>query len=717
MNGIQYLSIGPNFGHRIGHLTEELGDRPFYWESPSGKERVLTWVSSGGYSWFHTGLGYEEITRILDDESVFRYVDQLNEAGYPYEITALRYNIGSDNGPPDPGLSGAVASWNERYASPRVVISGATRFFREFEARHGNELPTLRGDLTGHWEDGAASSARETALVRRTAEELVQAEALATLLGAPLTRDRLDEAWRNVVLFYEHTWGSWNSVSEPYSELTLAQWERKKAFADSATAQGRRLFLEATAVAGAVRSGEGQVSEVDQETGMVEVVNTLNWPRTDLVTLDAGVSRSGDQVRDESGALAPSQRLSTGELAFLTRDVPALGSRRYRVERGGTSGGEAPEGAADAFRRAGPPPGGADSTAFMVVTSELELTMDPGSGLVGSLIHRGTGRDLVSGSATVGLDDGATGLNEYLFVPGRYPDSVLRAELQAISWKEQGPLVFLMEARSEAPGAQGPLVSEVRIVEGLERVDVTNTLDKELNLDPEAVFFRFPLALADPEVRIDVPWGSFRPELGQLQGASKNYFSLQRWVDLHDDRGGATVVSIDAPMIQLGEIRTDAFVTEWLDTAEPSGTLFSYVMNNYWETNYRAGQEGVHRFTYSIRPHGGFDEAEAERFALERAQPLVALTGSPEGNPIELPFQVLAGRAVVTALKPALEGEGFLIRLYNPGTEEDQVRVEGKDGRSVRVFRSNLDEDLLAELEGPVTLGAYEIVTLLVRIR
>ena len=190
-NGIRYLSIGPNFGHRIGHFTEELGDRPFYWEGPSGESRVLTWVSGGGYAWFHTGLGFDSITARLDEERIFQYVDQILTAGYPYDITYLRYNIGSDNGPPDPGLAEAVRDWNERYASPTLRISGTTEAFREFEERYGEELPTLRGDMTGYWEDGAASSARETAMVRRVAESLPQTETLAEMRGVTLDPDLL----------------------------------------------------------------------------------------------------------------------------------------------------------------------------------------------------------------------------------------------------------------------------------------------------------------------------------------------------------------------------------------------------------------------------------------------------------------------------------------------------------------------------------------------
>ena len=61
--GVRYFSSGPNYmpnlmpdgGDRIGSTLVEHGDRPFWWVSPSGRERLLMWVAGRGYSWFHGG--------------------------------------------------------------------------------------------------------------------------------------------------------------------------------------------------------------------------------------------------------------------------------------------------------------------------------------------------------------------------------------------------------------------------------------------------------------------------------------------------------------------------------------------------------------------------------------------------------------------------------------------------------------------------------------
>jgi uncharacterized lipoprotein YddW (UPF0748 family) len=470
-----------------------------------------------------------------------------------------------------------------------------TETFREFEEKYGEGLPTYRGDMTGHWEDGAASSARETALTRRAAEHLVQTERLAELNGIVLDPDSLEEAWRNVILFYEHTWGSWNSVSEPYSELTVSSWERKKAFAEEAESRADRLRGQVLA------SLEGDTLR------RIAVHNTLPWHRTDLILLPSEASREGDRVREMGGGLVPSQRLSTGELAFLARDVPAEGTRSYRVEVGDAVAARAPASARDTDQ-----PSASDAT---VATTEYSLELDPETGAITSLLHRSSGRELVH--------TGSGGFGQYIYVPGRDPSTAVHAAEGTFHWIEKGPLVWILEIITPGEGLREPARTRIRLVEGMDRVDLTNRIAKAWVLDPEAALFRFPFAIQDPQVRFDVPFGIVRPELDQVPGASKNYFSVQRWVDVSNQEAGVTLTTVDAPLIQLGEIRTDPIVAGWVSRAESSPTVYSYVMNNYWETNYRAAQDDDVEFHYSLRAHGPFQEEEAKRFGLEVARPLV----------------------------------------------------------------------------------------------
>ncbi len=166
--GVKYVSSGPNYmpslfdgGDRIGWALKAWGDKPFYWLSPSGQERILFWMAGRGYSWFH-GLNMGSLKK-APPYRIIEYMNELADKRYPYSMVQVRYTVGGDNGPPDAELADTVRSWNERYVSPKIVIATASEMFAELERRHGGELPVVRGDFTGYWEDGAASTARETA--------------------------------------------------------------------------------------------------------------------------------------------------------------------------------------------------------------------------------------------------------------------------------------------------------------------------------------------------------------------------------------------------------------------------------------------------------------------------------------------------------------------------------------------------------------------------
>ena len=157
-------------------------------------------------------------------------------------------------------------------------------------------------------------------------------------------------------------------------------------------------------------------------------------------------------------------------------------------------------------------------------------------------------------------------------------------------------------------------------------------------------------------------------------------------MDVADSHGGVTIVSVDAPLIQLDAIHTDAIVTGWVDSLPVTGTVFSYVMNNYWETNYRAAQEGPNEWRYAIRLHQGFDAAHADRWARGVAQPLITVAVPVGRAPLDPPFAIDASRAVVTGVEMASDGNALLVRLYNPAATADTVTIGTRTQHSTVTF-------------------------------
>ncbi len=678
-SGVKYLSIGPNSGHRIGYTLSEWGDKPFYWESPSGKDRVLCWMAGMGYSWFHTGLNYTKIDRKLESTRIFDYLARLEKKGFPYDIVQIRYNIGSDNGPPDPMLPDIVKAWNEKYAYPRMIIGSTSQMFRDFENRYAKDIPTVRGDFTPYWEDGAGSSARETALNRAAAERLVQAQTLYAMLSPDkYPAEKFHDAYREAILYDEHTWGSWNSISDPEGDFTKSQWKIKQAFALNADKKSLQLLDDSLS---AMKYKSGKVSAV-------EVFNTCSWMRTDVVVLPGKTAVAGDGVR-RKGAPVPSQRLSTGELAFCAACVPAFGSVCF------TFHDEEP-----AEFSSGPTAAGNTLTS-----NSMKVVIDDKTGAIASIKYAGAEQDLVD-------TKGGMGLNDYFYVEGRDPRSPKRNGQVKISVKETGGLIASVLIESDAPGCN-KLTREVRLVRVRNSIEIIDTIDKKNIYKQEAVHIAFPFNVPGGVMRMDIPFAVVRPEIDQLAGACKNYFTVQRWVDISNANYGVTWVTPDAPLVEVGAITNDPrSPVGWIRKLAPSTTLYSYVMNNYWETNYKASQSGVHTFRYYIQPHAKFSAGQAARFAVGKGQPLIVVPCSPNRPGKKSLLTVSPANVIATALKPSDDGEGLILRLFNASGQKENVRVRLNDPGYETILLSDLNERELSEVKRSIEMVPWEIVTL-----
>lgn len=246
--GYPYLSFGPNYvaslpdqGDRIGSMLREQGDKAFWWKPDSNSEqRLLVWTAGRGYSCFHN------ITDSARDnaweERLSNYCEQLIETGYPYQMVQLRYTKKADNGPVDTTLCDFVQAWNQRFLFPQLTISSLPQLFKSFETQYGNTLPEVTGEISPYWEDGAFSSAAETFRARELATRTLALEAFVKKKNKGAFPDSLFyPLHRNLVLYQEHTWGSWCSISDPDLPFTTKQWKIKAGFLEEAEQQYRQL--------------------------------------------------------------------------------------------------------------------------------------------------------------------------------------------------------------------------------------------------------------------------------------------------------------------------------------------------------------------------------------------------------------------------------------------------------------------------------------------
>lgn len=664
-SGVRYLASGVNPERALPLLTPaevagaQLGapgttyPQLYWWEGPDGS-RVLHWranhYADGPRLGFDVGPG--EMARRLSDWLLADPV--LVSPAYPYDV-ALLWGAAGENGLVDERVVGHVEEFNRRYAYPRVVAARPEDFFKDVERRFGPTLPVRRGDTGGYREDGAASTAAELARYRAT-QLAARAADLVALWdektephdpgASPRRAQRAEERrqmWRDVLLFGEHTWGSAASVSDPEGAPTVSQWESKRRFLDAAAAAAHAQVADGLLRIGrATEAGPGRI-----------VFNASSWVRTDVALVPGGAARR----LASNGHDWPAVDLPDGSALVVARDVPALGYLAV------SEGERAPSPPVD------------EGAALEVQAGSYHVVLDPATGAIRSLTA-GDGKERVRPTAWPGL-------NQLIYVRGGAHSALwtawARDELRTPPALTVSQAALVAARRERLPGIGARLVIE-RTLAGCSRVtsivtlynelpwlDIENRVTKPATLEKEALYAAFPFALAQPTVEVEVPLGRMTVERDQQPGSCRDWYCHTHWVWLHDAADGILWSGPDTPLFTLNE----PFRGQWRRTLAPDGTLFAYVLHNYWHTNFAAGQGGdlAFRFRVSLLAPGS-EPAEPVRRGWAACDPLYV--SAPYTNPSPGPLLpkdaalVLADPGVVVAgVKPADDGAGAIVKLLD----------------------------------------------------
>lgn len=429
-------------------------------------------------------------------------------------------------------------------------------------------------------------------------------------------------------------------------------------------------------------------------------MNTTSWLRSELVVIPHELSAAGNFVTDDQGRPVPAQRLGSRDLAVFVRDVPPFSGRRFTVAKDGKPSNEARVKVAGATLDNG----------------RLRIRLDERTGAIAELHAIGIDANLLDAA------DGHA-LNDYLYLIGDDLAALQRSGPIKLSFGDRGPLVASLIAEGEAPGCH-QLRREIRLTAEADYVELLNTVDKSrlvaanyrANEVKESVNFAFPFNVPGGEMRLDVPFGVFRPKHDQLPSACKNWLTVGRWADVANANYGVTWVTLDAPLVQVGGItarllnsQTDPAV--WRKVIEPTQKIYSWAMNNHWGTNYRAYQEGPVMFRFVLRPHRGTTAAAASRFATTFSQPLVAVPARgrvPSSAPL---LRVEPADILVTALKPSDDGRALIVRLFGASATTNRASLRWTQPRPPVLWLSDTSERRISRITGDVTVPAWSVVT------
>jgi hypothetical protein len=415
-------------------------------------------------------------------------------------------------------------------------------------------------------------------------------------------------------------------------------------------------------------------------------------------------------VKNEHGTSVPSQRLSTGELAFLAESVPALGSASFHLSI------------------AAPHVPAKRVTVLNGVLDNgvVRAKVDSKNGNIVELMSKRSTHNLVDTS----LDEA---VNKYLFIEGKDTSKVSTSGPVRIAIEEPGPLVATIRIESSAPGCVD-LVRRVRLKAYVDWIEIFNTVNKKrapLNPHPgedgaavdfaqheskESVQFAFPFAIENGQIHIDIPLAVMRPEIDQLPGSCKNWLPVGRWIDVANAEYGVTSATLDAPLAEIGSLSATMLGSQthpeiWRKHIEPTQKFYSWVINNHWGTNYRAYQDGLIEFRYALRPHTGYDPAAASRFAIGLSQPLLSSARGQQSSRA-LKLRIDQQDVLLQECKRSADGRAWIVRLFGAAGENRKTSLTWTDDTPIKIWRSDLRELPLERIVTQVEVPAWELVTL-----
>jgi len=527
-------------------------------------------------------------------------------------------------------------------------------------------LETHRGTYTTHAEIKRANRANE--LLLREAEI---AGFMAEASGLQVDLSRLDAAWENLLLLQFHDILPGSSIGEVYREAAVDQAHIAETAAAVRDLAWRRL---------AERIGEA---------GDVMAFNSLSWPRGDIAAV---------WIPEPIPAVGPASDRSP-RLELITADGRILPAQRIGERDGGIELVFAAEGlpAAGYARLAVRPAAAPAETSLQVSDRRIEnrfFLVELGEdGSLVRLLDKRHDREVIPA--------GARGNDMQLFQDGPEREAAWNIhatlEKRSYAWDsvasieviESGPVRGVVRVTRRY--RDSTVVQDVILYDRVPRIDFAASADWQAR--QVMLKAAFPVAVHSPRATFEIQFGAVERPTHRNTSWDQEKFEVcaHRWADLSEPGYGVSLLND----CKYGH--------------DVRGNVLRLTLLRGPESPDPDADRGQHRFSYSLFPHAGdWTEGETVRRGWELNVPIVCVPvasqsqvplGSPPGQADRTPslppahsFFTVAGPAILETVKPADDGDGWIVRLYEPHGARGTVTL-----RSARPWRQVIACNLVEE--------------------
>ena len=647
--GVKYLVMGSNSSRAILPF-----DKPtcFWWESPSG-ERMLAFRADH----YMTGNRYGMESKAINPAEMLWHLADLDSRGYQFNRIGIQFSgYRTDNAPPSTAACELVKQWNAKYEYPKLRLATASEFPEYVEKNYADKLPVYRNAWLDWWTDGYGSTSRETAEVRKT-QNMKQVDeglfAMVSMMGGELSPSlevNMDHISENAIFFDEHTCGAAESISRPFSENSTKQWLQKGAYAWEALKKVTLLNEEALA--------RFQEFLKKADFPVIYVINSMGWTRSGDVEIfiDNEVIPVENKVRIidlSSGKEIPAQVLTKRrEGAYWVlevSDIPAMGYKALKIE---VMGRAAPVKAA--------------TNTETLENKFYKIVIDKTTGSINNLYDKEMNQELADGQNpyNIGQPVRETLLNRKQMTATQTTVSNVKVDAgtNGSVWESIRITSDLAGFEKGTVGSPKSIELEIRLYKNVKKIEFKYVAHKEILTDPEALYVAFPFSLPGSRIVFETIGGTLT-QGQQLPGSSSDWNAAQNFVAVRGNKGQIVVVSNEVPLWHFSDFNMGKFE---LYPKQGKTWLYSWVMNNYWTTNFRAFQEGGFSWSYQITSTADTTNSFATKYAWSQRNPFPTRTFPAGANELKSPSMetlkiTSPANAMLVNSRPAFKGKGTIL--------------------------------------------------------
>ncbi|WP_316838087.1 hypothetical protein [Pedobacter nutrimenti] len=573
--GVKFMHIGSNWPSPYVKYPPL-----FWWEGPDGS-RVLTLYSHD----YGTTLGLGFNTWGENDVTIGRNL--IPPTDWPYPVWPAIFVTSDNSGPPS--AEAVKALFDEaakRMPGVKVRVGRLEDFATAIQKIH-LKLPVIKAEAPDTWIHGNMGDPGGMKISRHINPLIPAVEGLNTQLKnwniavADPTKD-ISEAYENVLLYAEHTWGGASSVDkygEAFKKLSPDSYKDLEGSWEDKTDYIRK--VENIIKPMLSKNLNALAQNVNIAGKRFVVYNPLPYARSGWV-----------EVKNENKFIYAQDIPPSGYKTFTEKDLTA---NKLSV-----------------------------SNSNQMENKYFIIKLDPARGVISSFIDKRTGRDWVDANAKEGLgqymnerftyeqtvkyvtdyqgnraiSEKGNWLHPGLYKPGMISEKQVpyRAALSkngTLSITNDGyQQTAIVDMPSDTTNHFPASSLKVTLQNDEPFVDMEITIkDKAKDNWPEADWFCFPFKLNSAKFTVGKSLGMMDPSSDIIEGANKDLYAVGTGVTITDlDGSGIAFSPFDHPLLSLDRPGIWKFSKDFVPKKP---VIYLNLYNNQWNTNYRYWYSGT----------------------------------------------------------------------------------------------------------------------------